>query len=158
MTGVQTCALPISYNKDKTKRIIDLIKAFKDDRLMIKKQRVKLPNIKRIRVLSYPGGKINFLVGEGKEIIFVGIQEDATKDIDIMDYIEKTSAFKNKNIKKIFIALNNFSTSARIIAKKNKLIAWDVNDVNSLLRIYCKPVIINENIGAFRYPHIYNDR
>ena len=89
------------------------------------------------------------LFRSGKEIIFVGIKKDATDDIDIVDYIEKTNAFKNKNIRKIFITLDGFSTSAKVVAKKNKLIAWDVNDINNLLSIYRKPIIINENTGNF---------
>ena len=145
-----------TYLKDATERITDLITTFKDDYLKMRKQRIRLPHIDKTKVFSYPDKRFNFLVGEGKEIIFIGIKEDTADDNDIIDYIEKTQAFKNKKVKRIFITLNGLSTSARIIAKENRLIAWDVNDINDLLRIYRKPVIINENNSNIGYPYLYD--
>ena len=145
-----------TYLKDTTERIADLIAAFKDDYLKMRKQKIRLPHIDKTKMLSYPDKRFSFLVGEGKEIIFVGIKEDNADDADIMDYIEKTRAFKNKKVKKIFITLTDLNTSARIIAKENRLIAWDIKDINDLLRIYHKPIIINENTSNIGYPHIYN--
>jgi len=138
-----------SFFKDKIRRILELIGSFKDDSLKIGKNRIRLPHIERTKIIFYPERKVNFLIGEGKKIIFVGIKEDTTDDMDILDYIEKTGFLKRKNIKRIFIALGSFTTSAKLIAKENKLIIWDANEINHLLRIYRKPIIINENINNF---------
>ena len=145
-----------TYLKDATERITDLITTYEDDYLKMRKQKIRLPHINKTKVFFYPDKRFNFLVGEGKEIIFIGIKEGAADDNDIIDYIEKTQAFKNKKVKKIFITLNGLSTSARIIAKETRLIAWDVNDINDLLRIYRKPIIINENNSNIRYPYLYD--
>ncbi len=145
-----------AYFKDATERIADLIATFNNDYLKVRKQKIRLPRIERTKMLPYPEERFRFLVGEGKDIIFVGIKKNTADDADIVDYIEKTRVFKNKKVKKIFITLNNFSTSARIIAKENKLITWDINEINELLKIYHKPIIINENTGNFRHSHIYD--
>lgn len=136
-----------SFFKEKIKRVIELISSFKDDSLKIGKQRIRLPRIEKTKIISSPERKMNFLIGEGRKIIFVGIKEESADDIDILDYIEKISIFKGRNIQRIFITLNNFSASAKLIAKENRLTTWDVNDINHLLNIYSKPVIINENTG-----------
>ncbi len=146
------------YLKDKTERIIDLINTFNNDHLKINNQRLKLPQINRIKTISEPSRKLSFLVGEGKEIIFIGIKKESAEDSDILYYLEKSHIFRSRNIKKIFITLYGFSTSAQIIAKENKLIVWDVNDINKLLKVYCKPLIVNEDIGNFRYSYTDNKR
>ena len=145
-----------AYFKDATRRITDLITLFKDDYLKIRKQRIKLSHIDKTRILPYPNERFSFLVGEGKEVIFIGIKKGNADDTDIMDYIEKTRAFRNKKVKKIFIALNDLSTSARIIAKESKLIAWDVNDINNLMRMYRKPIIVNESNSNIGYSYFHN--
>ncbi len=138
-----------TYLKDKTERIIDLINSFNNDYLKINNQKIRLPQISKIKLISEPSDRLNFLMGEGKDIIIVGVKKDVTEESDILYYLERTRAFKNKNIKRIFITLDDVSTSAKVIAKENRLIVWNVNDINKLLKVYCKPLIINENISCF---------
>ena len=138
-----------TYLKDKTERIIDLINSFNNDYLKINNQKIRLPQINKIKLISEPSDRLNFLMGEGKNIIIVGVKKDVTEESDILYYLERTRAFKNKNIKRIFITLDDVSISAKVIAKENRLIVWNANDINKLLKVYCKPLIINENIGCF---------
>jgi hypothetical protein len=135
------CLFKEDFIKDKLKKILELISAFKDDVLRIGKNRYKLPLIEKTKIISYPEKNLHLLIGEGKEIIFVGIKEKNVEDGDIFDFIEKGSSIKGKGVKKIFISLDKFSPTARLAAKNNKLIAWDVNEINYLLRTYNKPVI-----------------
>jgi len=138
-----------SFYKDKTKRMIELIALFNNDSILIGKSRVKLPFVENAKLISYPERNTSFLIGEGKEIVLAGIKEGFTDDIDVLDYLEKTQTLKKKNVKRFFITLDKFSSSAKFIAKENKLVTWDIDEVNSLLRIYGKPVMINENISNF---------
>ncbi len=134
-----------SFNEDKITRISDFISSFRNDLIKLNTSRLRLPRIERTKIIPYPEKKLNFLIAEGKEIIFVGIKEDYIDDIDVIEYLEKTSIFSGRNIKKIFITLDNFTSSAKLIGETNRLILWDGNTLNSLLRIYRKPVIIHED-------------
>ena len=129
------------FLNDKIKKILRLFNSFKNDTLRLGKNRYSLPLIKRTKVISYPEESFHLLVGEGQEIIFVGIKEKDTDGNDIFNFIEKGSGIKGKRVKKIFISLSGISAEARLIAKNNKLITWDINECNRLLDVYNRPPV-----------------
>ena len=131
------------FFKDKLKKVLQLFSSFKNDSLRLGKDRYKLPSIENAKIISCPQNDFHLLVGEGKEIIFAGIKEKNVEDNDIFDFIEKGSNIKGKRVKKIFVSLDNLPDTARLIAKNNKLIIWDINDVNRLLNIYNRPIVSN---------------
>jgi len=133
------------FLKDKIKRVLELVSSFKDDVLKIGKDKYRLPTIEKTKLISYPEQRLSYLVGEGQEIIFVGIKEKRVEDNDVYEFIERGSNLKGKKIKKIFITLDRFSPAAKLVAKNHKLIIWDVNEINHLLNVYNKPVISFES-------------
>ncbi|MDD5070945.1 MAG: hypothetical protein PHV17_09480 [Candidatus Omnitrophica bacterium] len=129
------------FVKNKISRVLDLISSFKDDTLKIKKKNYILPMIENNKIMSYPQENSSIIIGEGKEILVVGIKEKNVSDNDIFAFIEKGKAIKGKKVRKIFISLERLNSTAKLIAKNNQLIVWDIDDVNYLLKIYNKPVI-----------------
>jgi hypothetical protein len=97
--------------------------------------------VERIKINSYPQKQFHLIGAEGKEIIFAGIKEGNVEDTDIFDFIEKGSNVKGKKVKKIFISLSNLPDTAKLIAKNNRLLTWDVNEVNRLLHIYNRSLV-----------------
>jgi len=130
------------FLKDKVKKIMQLFSAFKNDQLRLGRRRYRLPSIERTRIMSYPHKNFHLLVGEGSEIIFAGVKENAADENDISDFIEKGLSIRNRSVKKIFISLGDLSPAVKLIAKNNKIIIWDVNDVNQLLNIYNKSSVL----------------
>jgi len=133
------------FFKDKIKRVTDLVFLFKDDTVTLGDHKITLPSVNRAKNIFYPHRNINFLIGEGKDIIFMGVKENIVDDADVINFIERGYFIRGKNIKKIFISLNQASPTARLIAKENRLILWDQNELNHLLRLYHKPIMIDEN-------------
>jgi hypothetical protein len=140
------------FYKDKIKKVLELITSFKNDALRMGKIRYRLPFITKTRLMSYPEKNLHFLIGEGHEIIFVGIKEAYVEDSDIFEFIEKGSVIKGKSVRKIFISLDTFSPSAKLAAKNNKLTVWDINDINDLMYIYQKPILVQEKKPESRIP------
>jgi hypothetical protein len=129
------------FYKQKLSRILELLSVFKNDSLTIGKTKYKFSGIEKTKVIPYPERNMHILIGEGKEIIFAGIKEKDTEDADLIEFINRGRGIKGKGVKKIFISLQNFTSTSRLIAKNHKLIAWDINDINHLLKIYNKPLI-----------------
>ena len=75
----------------------------------------------------------------------MGIKEKNAQDSDIFSFAEKGNRIKGKGIKKIFVSLGNIPETVRLAAKNHKLISWDINEVNQLLKIYNKPLLPSEN-------------
>ena len=133
------------FYKDKIKKVLEVFSSFRNDVLKLGRDRYRLPLIEKSRLMSYPDKKMHLLIGEGREVLFVAIKEEEANDNDIFDFIEKGSSLKGKNVKKIFVSLEDFTSSARLIAKNNKLIAWGINEMNDLCRAYNKPIICIDN-------------
>ena len=131
------------------KRVIDVVFLFKNDTINVGNSRLTLPVINRTKNIFYPHNNINFLIGEGKEILFMGIKEHYVNDADVISYLEKSSFIRGKKIKKIFVSLRGASSTARLIAKENKLIFWDREDFSQILRVYHKPICVNESSRSF---------
>jgi hypothetical protein len=133
------------FFKDKVRKVLELISSFRNDVLKLKKAKYKLPLVERMKVISYPNS-LHLIIGEGKEVIFIGVKENQVEDRDVVEFIEKISSVKRKNVKKIFISLERFTSSAKLIAKNYRLTTWDIDEVNSLLTIYNKSIISLDRI------------
>lgn len=131
-----------NFSKEKVQRIFDLFSCFKNDTVILDKQRLKCPSLERLKIISCPDRRMNLLVGEGEEILFAGMKEEDTSESDMLDFIGKTNAIKVKSLRKIFISLGDLNPSARFIAKESKINVWNLDEVNSLLRVYNKPVLL----------------
>ncbi|MFO8052667.1 MAG: hypothetical protein R6U54_01735 [Candidatus Omnitrophota bacterium] len=130
------------FAKNRLKKIVELFMAFKDDSLAIDKDRYNLPKLDNAKVISYPENNFHLLVGEGKKIVFAGIKEKTADDKDILEFIEKGTNIKGKNVQKIFISLDELTDTANLLAKNKKITLWDKNRVNNLLDIYNKPNLL----------------
>jgi hypothetical protein len=130
-----------TFYKDNVKRVLELISSFKDDTLRFGRFKYKLPCVERTRIVSYPEKNFHLIVGEGKEIIFVGIKDACTEDKDILDFLEQGSSVKGKGVRKIFISLDKVSSAVKLVAKNNKLPLWDIDEINRIMTVYNKPII-----------------
>ena len=131
-----------NFYKEKVQRIRELFASFKDDTLVIEDNRVRFPRLNKVNIISYPENRFNILVGEGDEILFAAVKEEETNDADILKFETITDSIKIKNLKKIFISLGELNSSAKLIAKESRIQLWDINQINSLLSIYRKPILV----------------
>ncbi|MCD6228974.1 MAG: hypothetical protein DRP81_02735 [Candidatus Omnitrophota bacterium] len=130
------------FAKEKAQRILNLFSSFRGDTLLIGDNRVRLPRLDKIKTISYPEKRFNILIGEGEEIAFVGVKEDVTQEKDILDFERITDPIKVRNLKKIFISLGMLENSARLVAKESKILLWDSEVVNKILKLYHKPIFL----------------
>lgn len=127
--------------KDKVKKVLELITSFKDDIFKSQNLSYRLPAIKKTKIISYPEKNSHFIVGEGRQVVLVGVKESEVFDSDIFDFLDKSKNIKGKGVRKIFIGLDHVAEAAKLIAKSNKLILWDLNEISGLLKAYNKPII-----------------
>ena len=146
----EICIFKEDFLKDKVRKVLELISSFKDDSLKIGKNKYKLPLVNRTKILSYPQKDLHILIGEGKEIIFAGIKETNATDSDIFNFIDHGRGIKGKGVKKIFISLDRLTNTAKVVAKNHKLIVWDANEINHLMRVYNKSLISLDSVPENR--------
>ncbi len=130
------------FYKERIQRIVELFSSFQNDTLMIEEQKMKFPLLRKTKVVPYPEEGLSLLVGEGDDLVLVGITEKDTSDADILQFLQKTTAVRNRNTRKIFISLGEPNSAARLIAKESKISLWDRHGLNALMQIYNKPVMV----------------
>ncbi|MFH1875442.1 MAG: hypothetical protein ABH865_00940 [Candidatus Omnitrophota bacterium] len=141
------------FIKNGVTRVLELVGAFKDDYIRTGKHKYNLPLIHKTKIVSYPEKNTHIFIGEGKEIIFAAIKEGSAQDGDVIEFIERARGFRSRRVKKIFIAMDSFSSSARLIAKNHKLVTWDASDINRLRALYNKPMMPHSEDKDYQNEH-----
>lgn len=129
--------------KDSFQRFLELVQLFKDDTIKTGKKLISLPHIKRLKIVPARNKNMKFIIGEAKRYyLILAFKEDIAQDTDILEFSTRCSYFRNKQPKKIFITLGGADYTAKLLAKEKRLYFWEREEVNFLLKLYNKPLII----------------
>lgn len=129
--------------KEDLQRFVELVYLFKDDTVKIGKKSISLPQIKRLKIVSAHNKDMKFIIGEAKQYyLILAFKEKMPQDTDILEFSNRCSYFRHKQPKKIFITLDKADVTTKVLAKEKRLFFWEGDDVNHLLRLYNKPLII----------------
>ncbi|MDD3296654.1 MAG: hypothetical protein PHU64_04755 [Candidatus Omnitrophica bacterium] len=139
------------FYTDKIKKVMQLFSLFRNDTLRLGKNKYRLPSMEKVKLVSYPQKEFHLLVGEGKEIVFTGVKETDTSENDLVEFIEKGRNVKGRSVRKIFISLGEIPSTVKLIAKNNKIIAWDIDDINRLFSVYNRAILGYETTPEQRF-------
>ena len=142
------------FYTDKMKKVVQLFSLFKNDTLRLGKNKYRLPSMEKVKLVSYPQKKFHLLVGEGREVVFAGVKETSVNENDLIDFIEKGQNVKGRGVRKIFISLGKIPSTVKLIAKNNKIVAWDIDDINQIFNVYNRAILGYEFTSEYR---IYAD-
>ena len=132
-----------AQKKDSFQRFLELLQLFKDDTIKTGKKLISLPQIKRLRIIPAHNKNMKFIIGEAKRYyLILAFKEDIPEETDILEFSNRCSYFRYKQPKKIFITLKKADITTKVLAKEKRLNFWEKEDVNLLLRLYNKPLII----------------
>lgn len=130
------------FLKERTEKIIDLIKTFKNDILLSGNSRINIPEIYRIKTLNYDDNNFFILMAESRELfIFAISNKTLSTETDVALFAEKTKSIRGRKVKKIFIGIGDVSRDAKLAAKTNNFLIWDINFLNNILKLYNKSAI-----------------
>ncbi len=132
----ETCA------RSKLDRIVELIHLFKDDTINLGKKNIILPQIQKYKVIPSGNENMSFIIGEGRQYLIVALKNGPASENDITEFANRCSYFRNKQLKKILISTNNTTDSSRLLAKEKKLLLWEEHEINALLRLYNKSILL----------------
>jgi len=129
--------------KDNFQRFIDLVQLFKDDTVRTGKKSISLPHIKRLKIVPAHSKGMKFIIGEARQYyLILAFKEEAPQDTEILEFSNRCSHFSHRQPKKIFITLKKGDETAKVLAKEKRLYFWEKQDINLLLRLYNRPLII----------------
>ena len=135
----------IANQKSVLERTIELLHLFANESIQLRTKRIRLVQFREIKVLNFNRSRINEgLLGRSKDILWImAIKPDNLMEEDIADFAKQCQRLRYvKPQKKVIITNSNIDTNVRLKAMEEKVLTWDLDDLNTLLDLYNKPRVI----------------
>lgn len=133
-----TAAKPIAQ------RLMELLCLFSDDKVQIERKRIRLDHFREIKPLAFGDRNLKEgMIGRSSGATWIlGFKKDFLTEDDIAEFAKECKKYRHKLQRKIIIALKDIDANARLRAMEEKILTWDLGNLNQLLDLYSKPRII----------------
>jgi len=132
--------------KDLSNRVIELFNSFDDEYFQFNGKKYRLPvfeEIKPLKIERQNKSSLEAIIARNPEVSWlVLLREDVVNEEEVILFIEKISKFDLKPEKKILIFINEIEPNARLKALQEKMLLWNVSDLNLLMNFYHRPYFI----------------
>ncbi len=136
----------ISANrKSVLERTMELLRLFENELIQIQTKKIRLVHFREVKPLSFVHSRLNKgLLGRSKQSLWVmAIKPDILTEDDIIDFANECHRFRYaKPQRKVIIANCNIDTNVRLKAMEEKVLTWNLDDLNLILDLYNKPRVI----------------
>ncbi|MBU1726017.1 MAG: hypothetical protein KJ880_00060 [Candidatus Omnitrophica bacterium] len=130
--------------KSVIERIEELLRLFEDDTIQIERKKLRLNHFREIKPLEFNRGCLKTgLLGRSAESLWImGYKFDSLTEEDVSEFSKECKKYHHKLQRKIIFTLNEIDSNTRLKALEEKVLAWDINHINSMLDLYSKPWLI----------------
>ncbi|MDD2751538.1 MAG: ATP-binding protein [Candidatus Omnitrophica bacterium] len=130
--------------KPVTERIHELLKLFTDDTIQIEKKRFRLTHFREIKSLDFNQRNFNEgLIGRSNEALWIiAFKREVLTEEDIAEFSRECKKYRHKLQRKIIVTNSDIETNARLRALEEKILTWNINNLNQILDLFSRPRII----------------
>lgn len=134
----------VSSAKPIAQRLMELLCLFSDDKVQIERKKIKLDHFREIKPLSFGERSLKEgMIGRSSGATWIlGFKNEFLTEDDITGFAKECKKYRHKLQRKIIIALKDIDANARLRAMEEKILTWDLGNLNQLLDLYSKPRII----------------
>ncbi len=125
-------------------RIIELFNLFANESIIIERKKIILSHFKEIKPLQYNAKNFDALVlAKSVDMPWIiAIKKDVITPADVAEFISVCKTYGHpRSQRRIIITLNAIETNAKLKALQEKIITWQTQDLNTLLKLYKRPNI-----------------
>jgi len=125
-------------------RFTELLRQFSDDMIRIEKRKVRLDHLREIKPLEFKGRNLNHgIIGRSHDTLWIiCFKNDLLTEDDVAEFARECKKYRHKLQKKVIIALHDVDSNARLRALEEKILTWDLNNLNQLFDAFSKPRVI----------------
>lgn len=125
-------------------RMIELLRLFDDDTIQIEKKKMRLLHFREIKPLEFSRPDLrDGLIGRSSDGLWIiALKYELLNEEDVVGFSRECKKYRHKLQRKIIIALHDIDANARLKAMEEKILTWDLNNLNQLLDVFSKPRII----------------
>jgi hypothetical protein len=125
-------------------RMMELLHLFDNDMIQIERKRLRLIHFREIKPLEFSRkGLGDGLIGRSKDGLWImAFKHEPLIEDDIMEFAKECKKYRHKLQRKIIVAFQDIDANARLKAMEEKVWTWDLNNLNQIFDLFCKPRII----------------
>ena len=126
-------------------RTIEVFRLFENELVQIKTKKIRLARFREIKPLAFPKSKLNDgLLGRSKDFLWImAIQPNPLTEEDIVDFVTQCHRLRYaKQQRRVIITNSSMHTNVRLKAMEEKVLTWNIDDLNLILDLYDKPRVI----------------
>lgn len=134
----------LNAQKPIVERTMELLHLFQDDIIQIERKRLRLNRFKEIKPLEFNNrGLKDGIIGRSNDSLWImGFKHDILTEEDITEFAKECKRYRHKLQRKIIVVFQDIDTNARLKALEEKVWTWDLNNLNQILDLFSKPMVI----------------
>ncbi|MFH1577604.1 MAG: ATP-binding protein, partial [Candidatus Omnitrophota bacterium] len=126
-------------------RTMELLNLFENASMQMRTKKLRLVHFQEVKALNFMRGRLSEgLLGRAKRSLWImAINPDILTEDDIADFSKQCRRLRyRKPQKKVIITHGDIDTNVRLKAMEEKVLTWNLDDLNLVLDLYNKPRII----------------
>jgi predicted helicase len=72
----------------------------------------------------------------------MAFKQDVLTENDITEFVKECRKYRHKLQRRIIIAFRDIDANAKLRALEEKILTWDLNNLNQILDLFSKPRVI----------------
>ena len=135
----------LANRKSVLDRTLELLRLFENELIQMRTKKIRLIHFQEVKPLTFIQSRLNEgLLGRSKDSLWImAIKSDVLTEEDIIDFAHQCQRLRyTKPQRKVIITSDNIDTNVRLKAMEEKILTWDLDDLNLILDLYDKPRVI----------------
>ncbi|MFC1592927.1 ATP-binding protein [Candidatus Omnitrophota bacterium] len=131
--------------KSVLERTKELLHLFENASIQMNAKKIRLKHFHEVKLFNFSRGRLNEgLLGRSKDALWImAVKPNILTEEDIAEFARHCHRFRyNKPQRKIIITDRDIDTNVRLKAMEEKVLTWDLNDLNLILDLYNKSRVI----------------
>jgi hypothetical protein len=122
----------------------ELLRLFEDEIIQIERRKLRLNHFREIKPLEFNNKNLRegLICRSCDSLWILAFKHDLLTEDDITEFIKECKKYRHKLDRKIIIAFQDIDVNARLRAFEEKILTWDLNNLNQLLDVFYKPRVI----------------
>ncbi|MCM8791938.1 MAG: ATP-binding protein [Candidatus Omnitrophica bacterium] len=131
-------------NKNFLEKLIEIMYLFENAHVNIDNKRIDLTSFREIKSFSFEssGIKEGLIARSTNYLWIVAVKQSPLKEEDIEEFFHFCNKYKEKKQKRIIITPYQIDANVRLKAMEEKILTWELKNINLLCELFNRPVII----------------
>ena len=134
----------INAKKPVVERMLELLRLFEDEVIQIDRNKLRLSRFREIKHFEFNNKSLKEgLIGRSHDSLWImAFKNELLTEEDIAEFTKECKRYRYKPQRKIIVALRDIDNNARLRALEERILTWDVNNLNLILDLFSKPRIV----------------